>query len=84
MNIFQVIHKLQVNAPDPYLVERYLEEIARSYDVPWTSSILAAEEEDSDDASSGGGGLAEAYPAELEPPLLADLKTGATDNDSVS
>ncbi|KAI9257295.1 regulator of Vps4 activity in the MVB pathway-domain-containing protein [Phascolomyces articulosus] len=72
----RVIHKLQVSAPDPYLVERYLEEIAKSYDVLWTSNILAAEAEDDleddDNSSGGGGGLAEAYPAELEPPLLAD------------
>ncbi|KAI7860650.1 regulator of Vps4 activity in the MVB pathway-domain-containing protein [Circinella umbellata] len=84
----RVIHKLQVSAPDPYLVERYLEEIAKSYDVPWTSSILAAEEEeeevDDDDTSSGGGGLAETYPGELESPLLADLKAPTTDNDSTS
>ena len=45
-----------MSAPDPFLVERYLEEIAKSYDIMWVSSVLAAED---DDTSSGGGGLAE-------------------------
>lgn len=47
--------KLEVSAPDPYLVERYLEEIARTYDVVWASSILAAEQEDASDDDSDGG-----------------------------
>lgn len=62
--------KLQVNAPDPFLVERYLEEIARAYDIPWRSSRLEHEEEEDeeelldlddqdDDMSGGGGGQAE-------------------------
>lgn len=60
--------KLQVNAPDSFLVERYLEEIARAYDIKWRSNILVHEEEeeeeegidldddDDNDISSGGGG----------------------------
>ncbi|KAI8147521.1 regulator of Vps4 activity in the MVB pathway-domain-containing protein [Fennellomyces sp. T-0311] len=82
----RVITKLQVSAPDPYLVERYLEEIAKSYDVMWESSILAAEEEsdEDDDSSGGGGGLAEAYPAQLEPPLLADSASQQQEQDLVS
>jgi vacuolar protein sorting-associated protein IST1 len=55
--------KLQVNAPESFLVERYLEEIARSYDVPWLSDILVhdeeEEEEDDDNDDQGGGGQAE-------------------------
>ena len=57
--------KLQVNAPDSYLVERYLEEIARTYDIKWRSNLIEHEEEkdlldnddeDEDDIDSGGGG----------------------------
>lgn len=58
--------KLQVNAPDSFLVERYLEEIARAYDIKWRSNILVHEEEeeeeegidfdDDDDSDIGGGG----------------------------
>lgn len=64
--------KLQVNAPDSFLVERYLEEIARAYDIKWRSNILVHEEEeeeeegidlddnddddDNDISGSGGGG----------------------------
>lgn len=64
--------KLQANVPDSYLVERYLEEIARTYDIKWRSDIIEHEEEDdmlaSDDnqsSNSGGGGQAEVrYEAE--------------------
>lgn len=55
--------KLQVNAPDSYLVERYLEEIARTYDIKWRSNLIEHEEEqqdeeddDSSDGAGGGGG----------------------------
>jgi hypothetical protein len=43
------------------LIERYLEEIAKSYDVPWQSDILEHDEEDFDgfDDDSDGGGQAE-------------------------
>lgn len=61
--------KLDINAPDPFLVERYLEEIARAYDIKWRSNILEHEEEeeeekeyisDEDDEDDiGGGGQAE-------------------------
>lgn len=59
---------MQVSAPDSYLVERYLEEIARTYDIPWRSNIIEHEEDDliqdldvdeDDDNSSGGGGIAQ-------------------------
>lgn len=63
--------KLQVNAPDSFLVERYLEEIARAYDIKWRSNILVHEEEEEEeegidfddddniDVGGGGGGQAE-------------------------
>lgn len=62
-----MVQKLQVSGPDLYLVERYLEEIARSYDVAWVSDILAADEksENDDDDDSGGGGIAEEVNAEI-------------------
>ncbi|KAI9474021.1 MAG: regulator of Vps4 activity in the MVB pathway-domain-containing protein [Benjaminiella poitrasii] len=70
----RIVMKLQVSAPDTYLVERYLEEIARTYNVQWKSNIISHEEEeedlediedlgnDNDDNGSGGQ-------AELLPPL---------------
>ncbi|ORY96831.1 regulator of Vps4 activity in the MVB pathway-domain-containing protein [Syncephalastrum racemosum] len=51
----RVMAKLEISAPDPYLVERYLEEIARTYDIVWASSILAAEQEDASDDDTDGG-----------------------------
>lgn len=79
--------KLQVSAPDSYLVERYLEEIARTYDVPWRSNIIDHEEEedllqddtliDTDDDNSsgggGGGGQKEALPPLQNPIASIDL-----------
>ncbi|KAL9554007.1 hypothetical protein MBANPS3_003019 [Mucor bainieri] len=73
----RIVMKLQVNAPDSYLVERYLEEIARTYDIKWRSNLIEHEEEDeaydndqdevdSDKGGSGGGGGGQ---AELLPPL---------------
>jgi hypothetical protein len=50
--------KLDISIPDPFLVERYLEEIARAYKIPWTSDILKQdeeEEEDEDEDDFGGG-----------------------------
>lgn len=48
-----------MSAPDSYLVERYLEEIARTYDIPWRSNIIEHEEdetiEEDDDSDEGGG-----------------------------
>lgn len=32
--------KLQVSTPDSYLVELYLEEIARTYKISWRSNII--------------------------------------------
>ncbi|KAI8881124.1 hypothetical protein K501DRAFT_189620 [Backusella circina FSU 941] len=70
----KVVMRLGVNAPEPFLVERYLEEIARSYDVPWLSDILVhdddeeEEKDDNDNQSSDGGGGGGGQ-AELLPPL---------------
>ncbi|KAI8393294.1 regulator of Vps4 activity in the MVB pathway-domain-containing protein [Radiomyces spectabilis] len=72
----RVIAKLQVSAPDPFLVERYLEEIAKAYNIPWRSNILAADEDDintdEDDDDDGNGGTKEAATSALEPPLVAE------------
>ncbi|KAL1921774.1 uncharacterized protein VTP21DRAFT_10416 [Calcarisporiella thermophila] len=56
----KIIAKLRIDVPDPTLVDRYLEEIAKSYNVKWrpTNSVDA----DSDDDN---GGLQE-LEAELE------------------
>ncbi|OBZ82334.1 protein IST1 [Choanephora cucurbitarum] len=78
----RVMMKLQVNAPDSYLVERYLEEIARTYDIPWRSNLIDHSEDQADglmdveaedidndsnnDENYTGGGGGQ---AELLPPL---------------
>ncbi|KAI9308254.1 regulator of Vps4 activity in the MVB pathway-domain-containing protein [Cunninghamella echinulata] len=50
----RVVAKLQVSTPDPFLIERYLEEIAKTYDVPWISDILEHDDSPSDGSSDGG------------------------------
>ncbi|CAO3592214.1 unnamed protein product [Absidia cylindrospora] len=77
----RVLTKLQVSAPDPFLVERYLEEIAKTYDVSWQSDILEHDEDvsdefvDDDSDDNGGGGQAETIPqAALEPALKTNQK----------
>lgn len=45
--------KLQVSAPDSYLVERYLEEIARTYDIQWRSNLIDHPEDQVDDFMDG-------------------------------
>ncbi|KAI7868966.1 regulator of Vps4 activity in the MVB pathway-domain-containing protein, partial [Spinellus fusiger] len=49
----RVIAKMQVNAPDIYLVEGYLEEIARTYDIEWVSNVLS-QEQSSDESDVDG------------------------------
>ncbi|KAI7888218.1 regulator of Vps4 activity in the MVB pathway-domain-containing protein [Mucor mucedo] len=71
----RIVMKLDIAAPDPFLVERYLEEIARAYDVKWRSHILVheeseeEEEEDEDDDTMGNGSGGGGGQAELLPPL---------------
>ncbi|ORE21605.1 hypothetical protein BCV71DRAFT_241504 [Rhizopus microsporus] len=65
----KIIIKLQASAPDPYLVERYLEEIAKIYDIKWRSDLIDHYEEevdmdntlddDNSDHGDGGGGQGE-------------------------
>ncbi|RCI06763.1 Vacuolar protein sorting-associated protein ist1 [Rhizopus stolonifer] len=61
----KVVMKLQASVPDSYLVERYLEEIANTYNVRWRSDLIDHEEEyvdekindddsDSDNNNEGG------------------------------
>ena len=64
----RILSKLGVEPPSPTLVNRYLREIARTYNVDWgtdTDSVASDGE--------GGGGIAVAA---LEPPLEAELSTG--------
>ncbi|KAI8067561.1 regulator of Vps4 activity in the MVB pathway-domain-containing protein [Gongronella butleri] len=81
----RVYSKLQVNAPDPFLVERYLEEIAKGYHVQWLSDRLehdvAGSDDEDDDDEGGQRELAqleaeaeEMEAPDLEPPLLATPK----------
>lgn len=79
--------KLQVAAPDSFLVERYLEEIARAYDIKWRSNILIHEsdeeeeeqedvtqnDDDDDDDYIGGGGGGQ---AEVRQTKLSRKETG--------
>ncbi|ORX60434.1 DUF292-domain-containing protein [Hesseltinella vesiculosa] len=70
----RVYTKLQIDAPDPVLVERYLEEIAKGYHVKWVSDLLEHSEESSDEDVGGEAELEDQLqlPPSLEPPLLAD------------
>ncbi|CAO3612711.1 unnamed protein product [Cunninghamella echinulata] len=79
----RVVAKLQVSAPDPFLIERYLEEIAKTYDIPWISDILEHNDSSSDD--SGDGGQVEAIAqSQLEPPLLSDQILPSVSSDKPS
>ena len=71
----RVLERLKVEPPSPELVQRYLEEIARTYSVDWPKGRKAAEEApaDDDDDQPGDG---EKEPAEAEKrPLEAPLTT---------
>lgn len=50
----RIISKLRVSTPDLFLVDRYLEEIAKTYNVNWKSDIT--NNDDDDDGDDGGGG----------------------------
>lgn len=41
----KVIQKLSIYAPDPFLVEQYLKEIAKFYEIPWTFDTSITTEE---------------------------------------
>lgn len=47
-----MVSKLAIDTPDPFLVTRYLEEIARYHNVNWTST---ESDEDFDDDGYDGG-----------------------------
>lgn len=55
----KLVHKLGVQAPPPLLVNKYLEEIARSYNVPYVPKLIEHEGTDlllnvDDDSRRGG------------------------------
>jgi vacuolar protein sorting-associated protein IST1 len=71
----RVLDKLKVEPPAQELVELYLKEIARTYNVDWppgerererAAAEAAAEAEEDDDEDGAGGG-------QLEPPLEAEI-----------
>ena len=88
----RVRERLRVEPPPPELVQRYLEEIARTYGVDWPKGARRAEEEgegeeagggqDGDDDDRPGGGekvLADpAGKAKLEEPLTTEELSRAT------
>jgi vacuolar protein sorting-associated protein IST1 len=61
----RVLSKLGVDPPSPTLVNRYLREIARTYNVEWGEDL------DSVASDGDGGGI-----ASLEPPSEAEVSTG--------
>ncbi|CAO3623127.1 unnamed protein product [Cunninghamella blakesleeana] len=79
----RIVTKLQVSAPDPFLIERYLEEIAKTYDVPWLSDVLEHDDSFSDD-SDNGGQTEEISQNQLEPPLLANQVLPSVSNDKIN
>ncbi|KAF1809071.1 DUF292-domain-containing protein [Eremomyces bilateralis CBS 781.70] len=68
----RVLKKLKVESPSPELVDAYLREIARTYQVPFPG-VDTDEDEDEDD-----GGIKE-LEQQVEPPLEAETKTGSDD-----
>lgn len=64
----RVLSKLGVEPPSPTLINRYLREIARTYNVEWGDDT---EDSASVKSDGSGGGI-----ASLEPPLEAELSTG--------
>ena len=69
----RVLSKLGIEPPSPILVNRYLREIARTYNVDWG--------QDSDSVSSGGNGGGIAI---LEPPLEAELSGDSTRREPIA
>ncbi|KAL3421082.1 Vacuolar protein sorting-associated protein IST1 [Phlyctema vagabunda] len=71
----KVLKKLEVTPPPQRLVEGYLEEIARTYDVDWPKkpdeALGAPPEYDDDDDENPSGGQAQ---KNLEAPIVADGK----------
>ncbi|KAI8970043.1 regulator of Vps4 activity in the MVB pathway-domain-containing protein, partial [Mycotypha africana] len=71
----KIVMKLQPDAPDPFLVERYLEEIARILNIDWKSDKIDHDEDNDNGSEGSGGGLEELLEeegkteAELLPPL---------------
>ncbi|KAG8912595.1 hypothetical protein FRC00_004189 [Tulasnella sp. 408] len=68
----RVIKKVAAYTPEAALVNAYLEEIARTYNVPYEHEEPLTLDDEDDDAG-GGGGL------KPEPPLLAEPPTAGID-----
>jgi len=67
----RVINKLVVRTPSESLVNAYLEEIAKGYDVSWRAGPIP-DGDPPNDSDSPSGGLKETAEKQLERPLLAD------------
>ncbi|KAG9008793.1 hypothetical protein FRB90_008737 [Tulasnella sp. 427] len=72
----RVTKKIAAYTPEPSLVNAYLEEIARTYNVPYESESSSLLEDDGDDVGGGGGLKEKVLERSLEPPLLADPPAG--------
>ncbi|KAF9398857.1 hypothetical protein BGZ94_005868, partial [Podila epigama] len=75
----RIIQKLKVQTPDPYLVNRYLEEIARTFKVAWTSDpetyhqLIGTTESDFLDPIHHPIGQAKPKPAAKAQPMDVDV-----------
>ncbi|KAG8920124.1 hypothetical protein FRC01_000908 [Tulasnella sp. 417] len=65
--------------PDTPLVDAYLEEIARTYNVPYESEEPLTRDDDDNDVGGGGGLREKVLDRELEPPLPAEPPTAGID-----
>ncbi|OZJ02485.1 hypothetical protein BZG36_04361 [Bifiguratus adelaidae] len=70
----RIVSKLRVETPDAFLVDCYLEEIAKTYHVKWRANGEADEDLASDDGADGGIGEQEADISEkpIKAALLAE------------
>lgn len=78
----RVVSKLVIGQPPNALVDAYLIEIARGYNIAWTPPPRDDNHGNTDEDGPGGGGLKERAESEEpakqpEPPLLADPKDTA-------
>ena len=72
----RVVKKLRVEPPEQKLVTAYLEEIARTYGIPWPKdTVKPDEQQNNDDDDEPSGGLAEKA---LEEPLTTEELSKAT------
>lgn len=85
----RIIQKLIFNTPDPFLVNRYLEEIAKSYNVDWKAevdeTVIPTDTLVTSQANTNNKGNSEStYTALPDMDLLMSLNNDVQDEKSVS